>query len=355
MRALKLSCHWSIGRQDPIDPRLFDLLDGIRSTRSLAGAARATGTSYRHAWELLRRCSAKLAAPLADLTRGSGSRLTPFGEKLLLAERSARERIAPQLRSLSDEVNQELDRVRGGPARPLLAVASHDLALGELRDRMNASGQPALDVRFAGSLDALAALARGECDLAGFHVPRLACDAILAKYAELLHAHRWRFVHFVTRGQGLIVARGNPKQITGLASLADSDVRFINRQPGSGTRLLFDALLTASGLRPAGITGYAVEEFTHAAVAATVASGAADAGFGIEAAAHRLGQDFVPVLEEDYYLALRRGSAKVAGIDALLRVLRGPRFRAAVSSLRGYGATHSGEPVTAANILRALR
>jgi molybdate transport repressor ModE-like protein len=354
MEKFELSCRWSLAGREVIDPRLFEVLESIRTTHSLAGAARVTGASYRHVWGLVGKWSATFGAPLAELTRGSGSRLTPFAEKLLWAERTARERIAPHLHTLAGELNRELDHVRRSAPLRLAAIASHDLALAELRDRMNGAGRPALDLRFAGSLDALAALARGACDIAGFHVPRLVSESIATQYSKSLHRHHWHFVHFVTRQQGLIVARGNPKRISGLRSLARRNVRFINRQPGSGTRLLFDALLAAHDLRPARIAGYRMEEFTHAAVAATVASGAADAGFGIEAAARRLEQAFIPIVSEDYYLALRSGDARSPAIETLLRILRNSRFRATISALPGYSAARCGESVSPAAILQVL-
>lgn len=355
MKRFELSCRWSLAGRDVIDPCLFEVLEGIRATHSLAGAARAAGVSYRHGWGLIGKWSAAFGAPLAELTRGSGSRLTPFAEKLLWAERTARERIAPHLRALATDLNRELGRARHSSTLGLSIVASHDLALAELRDRLNGSERLAVDLRFAGSLDALAALARGACDVAGFHVPRLVSESIAAQYSKWLRKHRWRFVHFVTREQGLIVARGNPKRLSSLKSLARRNVRFINRQPGSGTRLLFDALLAAHELQPAQIAGYRMEEFTHAAVAATVASGAADAGFGIEAAARRLGQAFVPLVSEDYYLALRSGDARDPALGALSRMLRSRSFRDTVSTLPGYGAARCGDDVSPAAILEALR
>ncbi|MGH8600979.1 MAG: substrate-binding domain-containing protein, partial [Burkholderiales bacterium] len=255
MKRFELSCRWSLAGRDIIDPCLFEVLEGIRATHSLAGAVRAAGVSYRHGWGLIGRWSAEFGAPLAELTRGSGSRLTPFAEKLLWAERTARERITPHLHALAADLNRELGRAHRSSTLDLSIVASHDLALAELRDRLNGSERLTVDLRFAGSLDALAALARGTCDIAGFHVPRLISESIAAQYSKWLRKHRWRFVHFVTRQQGLIVASGNPKRIAGLKSLARRNVRFINRQPGSGTRLLFDALLAANELQPAQIAG----------------------------------------------------------------------------------------------------
>jgi molybdate-binding protein len=142
-------------------------------------------------------------------------------------------------------------------------------------------------------------------------------------------------VHFADRWQGLIVARRNPRGIRSLADLARKPARFVNRQAGSGTRLLFDALLATERIRPAQIHGYRHEEFTHAAVAAMIASGAADCAFGIEAAAALHGLAFVPLASERYFLAMHEGTAR-SGARQLLDALASRWFRGAVRTLAGY-------------------
>ena len=121
-----------------------------------------------------------------------------------------------------------------------------------------------------------------------------------------------------------------------LQRMARAGLRFVNRQPGSGTRLCLDFLLGQQGVQPAQIHGYAHEEFTHAAVAATVATGMADVGFGIEAAAREQGLDFVPVVNEHYYLAARASVLSRPGVRALLEFFDSREFRRLVNSLAGY-------------------
>ena len=144
------------------------------------------------------------------------------------------------------------------------------------------------------------------------------------------------------RRQGLIVARGNPLRLRSLADVAARGARMVNRQRGSGTRTLIDQLLAAKGIEPASIDGYAHEEFTHDAVAATVAGGSADAGFGIMAAAARYDLDFVPLVTERYGFALRHAAINTEVGQALLRRLSGPTFRQRLAALPGY------EPLSAA-------
>src|SRR5206468_2807106 len=148
---------------------------------------------------------------------------------------------------------------------------------------------------------------QGKCDLAGFHVAesqRQSSRALLA-YRHWLRPRVQKLVSLVTRQQGLMVSKNNPKKIREIRDLAAKGVRFINRQAGSGSRLEFDQLLAQANVEARDIDGYHTEEFTHLAVAATIAAGMADAGFGIKAAAVRYGLDFIPLLNERYYLLLR--------------------------------------------------
>jgi molybdate-binding protein len=151
-----------------------------------------------------------------------------------------------------------------------------------------------------------------------------------------------RLVRFVDRRQGLIVPRGNPKRLLSVTDVAAKGARFVNRQPESGTRLVFDRLLAAAGLEPSQIKGYGIEEFTHAAVAATVASGMADAGFGIEAAARQQGLDFVPLADERYLLAARSATFARPAMRALLETMAAPAFLRRLAALPGYRAAGIG-------------
>jgi putative molybdopterin biosynthesis protein len=321
---------------------LFGLLDGIHREGSLRAAAKHIGLSYRYAWGLLGRWGEQFGQPLAVLEQGRGAKLTPLGEKLLWAQQRVQARLAPQIESLSTELERELATVMDAGAARLEMSASHDLALSLFRDHLAKHQGPRLDIRFQGSADCLAALAANQIEIAGFHFSAQG-GAELALFRQWLKPKTMALIRFVIRVQGLIVAKGNPKKLHALADLARTRARFVNRQPGSGTRLAFDRLLEEAGIESKRILGYEQEEFTHLAVAATVASGHADAGIGIEAAAHQYQLDFVPLFDEQYYFACRRDLLAQARMQALLEALRKPALRNAIRKLAGYGVDSLGE------------
>jgi molybdate-binding protein len=139
-----------------------------------------------------------------------------------------------------------------------------------------------------------------------------------------------------------MVAHGNPRKIRRLADLKRRGVRFVNREPDSGTRFLFDQLLAKARIDGGAIDGYEIGEFTHAAVAAYVASGMADAGFGIETPAQRFGLDFIPLVKERYFFLVRADQVESPMIAQATTIMRSAEFRRTVQKLPGYDATHCG-------------
>src|ERR1700674_4924162 len=347
MFKFKLRYSWLLGDEaaPQIDAPLFALLYGILTTGSLQKAAREVGLSYRYAWGLMQRWERLFGQPLALLQRGRGSRVTAFGEKLVWAEQRVRARLGPQLESLAGELEREFAGLIDAPGARLAIHASHDLALAGLRDLLAARGGLQLDLQFKGSVAAVASLAQGKCELAGFHVAQnetVASAAQLA-YRPWLRPRAHKAVALVTREQGLMTAKGNPHGVATLDDLIRPGMRFINRQSGSGTRLEFDQLLAQAGIDPHGIEGYQTEEFTHLAVAATIAAGMADAGFGIKAAAARYGLDFIALMKEKYFLLVRNESLDKPAVQSLLAIIGGADFQALVAQLPGYGAAQAGQ------------
>ena len=151
--------------------------------------------------------------------------------------------------------------------------------------------------------------------------------------------------NLVQRIQGLILPRGNPKQIGALPDLARDDVTFLNRQRGSGTRLLLDYKLRELGIEPDDIRGYDREEYTHLAVAAAVAGGRADVGLGILSAANVMGLDFVPLLSEQYDLVIPREHYDSENVQFVLETIRGAAFKSEVDALGGYDTASMGQVV----------
>jgi putative molybdopterin biosynthesis protein len=197
-----------------------------------------------------------------------------------------------------------------------------------------------------GSLGGLLALARGEAHLAGSHLLDEDSGVYNLSYIQRhLAGRRIVLVQLAGRVQGLIVPRGNPKHLESLEDLARPDVLFVNRQRGSGTRVLLDYQLGQLGLDPSQIQGYEREEYTHLAVAADVASGAADTGLGILAAARALDLEFVALFNEHYQLVIPREHYASDILAPLLEIVRGPEFRAQVDALGGYDVSGMGEIV----------
>jgi molybdate transport repressor ModE-like protein len=346
---IEISPVWKIRHRGErqFDFVLVALLQAIRDTGRLTDAAQRAGISYRHAWNVIEKWGAFFGSPLVTMARGRGTQLTLLGEKLLWAGQRVEARLTPQLDSLSAELARALNETLTSTSPALRVLASHDYAVAKLREHLNQGGRTRLELQYRGSIDALAALCHGACDVAGFHIADGQLEAeILARYAKWMKPRIHRLVRLVTRTQGLVVAPGNPKVIRSIADLARPGVRLINRQRGSGTRTLLEQLLAHAGVDRARIDGFENEEYTHAAVAALVAGRLADVGFGVQAAADQFGLDFVPVATERYFLILRTEMLENASVQELLDCLRGDAFKRLVAALPGYTAERSGEIAT---------
>jgi putative molybdopterin biosynthesis protein len=322
---------------------LIELLQAVREEGSISGAAKAVGLSYRHVWGELRRWEAQLGQPLIVWDKGQPARLAEFGEKLLWAERQAQARLAPQIEALHADLERAFAVAFDPDAQVATFFASHDDALSRLREHAVAAARLHLDIRFCGSVDAIAALNEGRCTVAGFHVSEDAPPGGRAQrtYQPLLQPGRHKLIGFARRTQGLMVAPGNPHRVESLADLRR--VRFANRGLGSGTRLLLDELLERSGLAPGAIRGYGSAESSHAAIAQAVRAGAADAGLGIEAAAREQGLDFVPLVHERYFLVCLKDVLEQPALAKLREVLASRAWQAQLATLPGYEPWRSGE------------
>ena len=336
----------------PLHNPLLDLLQAVREQGSISAAARVLELSYRHVWGELKRWELELGQPLILWEKGQAARLSEFGTKLLLAERQVQARLLPQIEALRADLERAFAIAFDDSVHVLSFHASHDEALAALGEEARTCGLH-LDIRFTGSVDAIRALNEGRCTMAGFHVRLPATPASLSQrtYKPLLRPGLHKLIGFARRSQGLIVARGNPRGLHGLADLARPGVRFVNRARGTGTRVLFDELLGELGLAPAAIAGYATDEPSHAAVAQAVASGQADAGFGIEASARGRGLDFVPLVEEAYFLACLKSTLEHDATRALLALLRTAEWQRRLAQLPGYAPMQSGEVLSMSRVL----
>ncbi len=330
--------NWTHSETAPTNEEgiLIALLSGIAETGSVARVARSLGYSYRHIWGMIRTWEGRFQQPLVDMSRGKGSSLAPLGLQLVRLDARMKSRFALPLAAATEEARRELATFFSATPTRLTLHASHDPLLARLPAILRAQGIE-LDLHVLGSSDGLSSLAAGHCDLAGFHCPQGELAApIWTSYRNYLDPEKHVLIRFARRSQGLMVTAGNPQQISELSDLTRPGVRFVNRQAGSGTRLLFDLLLKERGLPPQNIAGYEVEEFTHAAVAAIIASGAADAGLGVSAAAKRFGLHFIPVVYEDYYLACRCHLLERPALQTLLDTLVSPDWQSQLRLEAGY-------------------
>lgn len=333
------------GTERPISHPLIGLLRAVRDGGSIQAAARALDCSYRHAWGSLRAAEKELGCALLHWVQGHGCELTERGHALVNAEDLALSRLAPQIESLRAELARAFDAALGPKTPTLTLFASHDLALPALREQAQQQGLH-LDLRFLGSVDGLRALAARRCLVAGFHAPlRTPTGSGYARQLKpLLTPGLHKLIGFAQRNQGLIVAPGNPLGLGSVGAAAAPGVRFVARQPGSGTRLLTEALLADAGLDAAALPGFQRHvEDSHLAVAAAVACGVGDAGLGIEAAARAFGLDFVPLAVERYSFVCLKPALDHPAVQAFRSILHGAAWQERLRGFAGYVADAPGQ------------
>ncbi len=243
-----------------------------------------------------------------------------------------------------EEVQIELLRPREDIENTILCTGSHDLAIGVIEDQLK-QHYPELKIAATnvGSVGGLLALQRGETHMAGTHL--LDPETGVYNIPDIKRAIPKlpvALMHLAQREQGIVVARGNPRSIGNLSDLT-SGIRFVNRQAGSGTRVLLDFELKRLGINPNSINGYEREEFTHMSVGVAIASGLADAGLAVRAAAQALSLDFIPIASEQYDLLFLRSFFESERGERLMRVLQSAAFKDAVDALGGYDSSGSGK------------
>ncbi len=242
-------------------------------------------------------------------------------------------------------VQVELLRGLGEIGRTIVAIGSHDLVLDVAASALRAV-DPLITLASSnvGSLGGLVAVRDGLCHIAGSHLLDPATGDYTLPYVDRLlgEGPEIAVIRLVHRDQGLLVAPGNPAELTGVDDLIRPGLRYVNRQRGAGTRVLLDHELARRGLDPAQISGYSREEHTHLAVAAAVAAGRADAGMGILAAARAFGLDFIPVSLEPYDLVLRASLVDDELLAPLWALLERSDFRTSVEKLGGYSCAETG-------------
>jgi molybdenum cofactor synthesis domain-containing protein len=272
----------------------------------------------------------RAAGSITTLTRAEGIiRIPALSEGV-----SQNEAVEAELLVDEEEINNTV-----------VVIGSHDITLDLLGDEIRRRGH---NIRISsgnvGSLGGLTALRKGICHMAGSHLLDTETGEYNIPYIKrYIKGLKVSVFHLVLRDQGLILAKGNPKNIGGIEDLTREDVTFVNRQAGSGTRVLFDYHLEKLSIEPESVRGYDHEEFTHMAVAVDVLSGAADCAVGIYAAARALDLDFIPLEREQYDLIFPSAFVEIPAIQVVLETIRSQGFRERVSSLGGYDPAKSGQ------------
>ncbi|WP_299983514.1 molybdopterin biosynthesis protein [Desulfobacula sp.] len=280
----------------------------------------------------------------SQLPRGSGSITT-------LTEADGIIRIPRNIEGISEneKVQAQLLRPLSSIENTIVITGSHDNTLDLLTDQIKSvSGDISISSSHVGSMGGLMAIKKRACHMAGAHLLDPEDGSYNISYIKkYLSDQKVWLINLVMRDQGLIVSKGNPKNIQSIEDLKDKNLQFINRQPGSGTRILFDYKLKILGLSPDDIQGYENDEYTHMSVAVSVLSGRVDAGLGIQAAARALDLDFIPVVTEEYDLVIPDRFYKTRKIQVLLETIQTREFQDRVMSLGGYSTKNTGKIIYA--------
>lgn len=361
---ISFGLNWFYGDKEKqaIDEGLLRLLIAVKTRGSLQHASEEARLSYRHAWGLIKKWETIFDCPLVTLQRGRnhGAKLTLLGEKLVQAHHMVTDKFHSEYQSIAEEVGLSLqEEIKPAVENHLRITASHGMAINFLNQLLQAANNMKVGYDIHGSIESLRLLNQSSYDVAGFHYPlgeaedSHAADfskTLAPLYRQHLNPDKYELLLVATREQGIITDKKNNAKIKTLADLGKRTVRFINRQHDSGTRIILDQLFSVARVNVKAINGYGDEEFTHVAVAAMIASGAANAGFGIKAAASQFGLNFIPVIKEAYILAVDKDLSKKVK-NLLKSTLSAEHFVKTVNTYPGYDATHAGKKLDVEKLL----
>ncbi len=276
----------------------------------------------------------------SQLPRGSGSITT-------LTEADGIIRIPRNIEGIieNEKVQASLLRSLSSIENTIVITGSHDNTLDLLADQIKLiKGDISISSSHVGSMGGLMAVKKGACHMAGAHLLDPDDGSYNVSYIKkYLKDQKVWLINLVMRDQGLIVPKGNPENIQSIEDFKNRGLQFINRQAGSGTRILFDYKLKSLGISPDDIKGYQNDEYTHMSVAVAVLSQRADAGLGIQAAAKALDLDFIPVVTEEYDLVIPDRFYNTTKVQVLLEIIKTEGFKNRVISLGGYSIKNTGK------------
>lgn len=227
----------------------------------------------------------------------------------------------------------------------IISIGSHDIVMDIINDELvkESLGKVHLSSTHVGSFQGLLSIEKGECHVAPIHLFDVESESYNIPFINKYIDKDVALIKLVKRTQGLIVKKGNPLNIKSVKDLVN--IRYINRQKGSGTRILFDYLLNKNNINRSEINGYEREEFTHMSLAKAIENGDADCGLGVYSAAHTFDLDFIPICEEDYDLLLQKDMIESEYITHLLNTIKSESFKKKVEDLGGYNLDNIGEIV----------
>jgi molybdate transport repressor ModE-like protein len=308
------------GSKNAKDPAIVDLLwlsnllKDIENGKTLMSACKKMGLSYRNVWQKLNEVEQALGFKLMDRVRGHGSQLSEYARYLI---------------QFTDDFDQKTMRLGQASLAHLEEGFAQFRVKTKKQWRFASSSDPVIqkavihiggfELITAGSGEALERLLNYEVDIAGFHVSDTPSSKIISKR---LQKEGMQIFPVMKRVQGLMVAKGNPYGVTSTKDLLRSKIRFINRQKGSGTRLLLDTLLTKEGIDSLGIKGYENEEFTHSAIAMAILAKKADVGMGVKSIALENDLDFIQLKDEIFFLAMNEDLSVNSDLAKLIRKIR---------------------------------
>jgi molybdate transport repressor ModE-like protein len=308
------------GSKTAKDPAVVDLvwltalLKDIDHGKTLMSACKKMGLSYRNVWQKLNDVEEALGFKLMDRVRGHGSQLSEYARYLI---------------QFTEDFDQKTMRLGQTSLSHLEEGFAQFRVKAKKQCRFASSSDPVIqkavfdidgfELITAGSGEALERLLNYEVDIAGFHVSDPQSSQVISKR---LQKEGMQVFPVMKRVQGLLVAKGNPLNIISAKDLLRPKIRFINRQKGSGTRLLLDTLLSKEGINPSGVKGYENEEFTHSAIATAILAKKADVGMGVKSIALENGLDFIQLKDEIFFLAMSEELSADKDLAKLIRKIR---------------------------------
>lgn len=293
---------------------LSQVLKEIDRGSSLILASKKAGASYRSVWGKMNEVEDALGLPLIARTKGHGSKLTKLGKFLIEFVDDMQVGYIKHGGAHQEILLREIQKIQKSDIRKWRFLSSSDSII-----QRAAAEIKGFDLKIAGSGESLEKLLSKEAHIAGYHVSDERSSRAIH---HRLSKNDIQIYPVMKRTQGLLVKKGNPLQISSLLDLLNRKIRFINRQIGSGTRLLLDTLLLEEGIDPSEVNGYLHEEFTHSAVANAILAGKADVGLGVKNIAIENGLGFIPLKDELFFIAMHKEMVAQSEASKLIRKIR---------------------------------